>query len=316
MIHYTRLIPCGTAFLFAASTAFALEVTVTDFVNGEPIPPGYVDVTDGVPAGAALRVSHPPFVDYIIPANSGAASIVATRVGGLYLSNPADPDVFTNSGSGGGANNLINPDRFQVVFEWEDGEPIPFGEDFYGVSWANWSNTEFAQMITRVDLPDDNPIKVWHWFNDGWDYVGGGHSVLTEGHVLNITHFNAASEVVAEKTFNLINGRATEFFGDNRAFFTAEIVVQRQAPGDYVIIENLGGNIGYKGTVVELLEAVDPTPTTWAGFPLDEGYVDTGDFLGMIFVVGDFIYVFEMSQWMFLPEANVTESGSWTYVFR
>ena len=295
----------------------ALDVVVSEFIDGEPTPPGYVNVTGGVPTGSALRVSHAPFVDYIIPANSGGtAAIIAVKEGGVYLSNPSDPNVFSDIGSGGGANNLITPDAWQIVFEWEDGEPVPFGEDFYGVSWANWSNTQFATMTTRVDLPDDNPVKVWHFFNDGWNYGtdGSGHTVLN-GHVLSVTHYNAANTMIAEEEFVLVGGKAAGFFGDHRAFYTAEITVQRQAEGDYVIIDNIGANIGYKGTVVELLEATEPTE--WAGFPIINGaYVDTGDFLGMLFLAGDFIYVFDLGGWAYLPESLVESSGTWLFIFR
>ena len=303
------------AFAVAAASVTALEVTVTEFVDGEPIPPGYVEVVPEVPDGAALMVSEPPFVDYLIPANSGSASIIALKEGGQYLSNPADPDIFSDVGNMSGANSGTDPDRWHVVFTWTDGEPVPFGEDFYGVSWANWNADSVAVMTTRVDLPDNNPVKVWHFFNDGWDYVGSGHNAV-DGHILEVTHYDAAGGVVAEETMVLTNGKATEFFGDNRAFFTAEIVVQRQAAGDYVLITNTGGNIGYKGTVVELLDDVpDPDPE-WAGIPLIDGWADTGDFMGLVYPVGDFVYVWDLQGWLYLPEDHVAEDGAWAFFIR
>lgn len=68
---------------------------------------------------------------------------------------------------------------------------------------------------------------------------------------------------------------------------------------------------------VVIAEGTDPVPSTWAGFPLDEdGWVDTGDFMGMLNVVGDFVYSFSLDQWLYLPESAVFESGAWTYVYR
>lgn len=56
---------------------------------------------------------------------------------------------------------------------------------------------------------------------------------------------------------------------------------------------------------------------TWAGYPIAEGgFVDTGDFMGVIYPVGDFIYVYDLGSWMFLPESHVSESGAWSYIFK
>ncbi|MCC5806642.1 MAG: hypothetical protein JJU00_09980 [Opitutales bacterium] len=306
------------ALAVAAASVSALEVTVSEFVNGEPIPPGYVEVVPEVPDGSALMVSEPPFVDYLIPANSGSPAVIAMKEGGQYLSNPSDPDIFSNAGSGGsGANSFAggdNPDLWHVVFTWDDGTPVPFEEDFYGVSWANWNVDTVAEMTTRVDLPDDNPVKVWHFFNDGWDYAGSGHNAV-DGHILTVAHYNASGVVVAEESVTLSGGNATDFYGDNRGFYTAEIVVQRQAEGDYVLIGNTGGNIGYKGTVVELLEA-DETDPEWAGIPLIDGWADTGDFMGLVYPVGDFVYVWDLQGWLYLPEDHVGEDGAWAFFIR
>jgi hypothetical protein len=303
------------ALLPFAAALQAVDVTVHEFVNGDPVPFPYVDVTgESIPAETVLKVSEAPFVDYLIPTNSGVPSILAQKETGAYLSNLADPEIFTDMGSGGGGNSLTDPDKWQVVFEWTDGLPLPIGSDFYGVSWANWNATQFATMTTRVTLPDTAPVRVWHFFNDGWDYISEtGHTVLTEGHELQVTHYSADGTVVSDQTVKLLNGKATEFFGDNRAFFTAEISISGQTAGDYVDITNRGGNIGYKGTVVEAVEGAE----TWAGYPvMESGYVDTGDFMGLVYPMGDWIYVSSISNWVYLPESHVEAGGAWGFVVR
>tara|TARA_B110000037_G_scaffold212998_3_gene266780 strand:+ start:40908 stop:41168 length:261 start_codon:yes stop_codon:yes gene_type:complete len=54
----------------------------------------------------------------------------------------------------------------------------------------------------------------------------------------------------------------------------------------------------------------------WAGYPVDEnGFADTGSFLGSVYVgAGSWIWIFSIDSWMYLPEANVQANGSWGYL--
>lgn len=53
---------------------------------------------------------------------------------------------------------------------------------------------------------------------------------------------------------------------------------------------------------------------TWAGFPVrPDGWVNTRNFLGFIYPVGDFVYVWNLDTYMHLPEANVRAEGAWAY---
>lgn len=299
------------------TSASAVEVIIDRFVDGEPAPFPYVDVSDDtIPEEAILNVSQAPFIDYLIPSNSGAPAIIAQKETGLYLSNLADPEIFTNMGSGGGANSLFNPDRYQTVFKWEDGVPLPFGQEFFGVSWANWNNTQYAEMTTRISLPNTDPVRVWHFFNDGWNYADGNHTVLTQGHEVTVIHYSASGDVVSSQTMNLMSGGASGFFGDHRQFYSMQVNISGHNAGDWVDIMQRGGNIGYKGTVVQALDDVGP-PTTWAGFDIMEsGYVDTGSFMGMVYPLGDWVYVVDLAGWAYLPEDHVDEAGAWTFIVR
>lgn len=56
---------------------------------------------------------------------------------------------------------------------------------------------------------------------------------------------------------------------------------------------------------------------TWAGFPIGaDGWVDTGTFLGLVYPLGDFIYVLSLDGWMYLPEAHVATEGAWGFAVR
>jgi len=54
----------------------------------------------------------------------------------------------------------------------------------------------------------------------------------------------------------------------------------------------------------------------WAGLPIDEnGWVDTGDWMGALYVVEDpWIYSAKAGAWLYLPGESISESGAWTYV--
>lgn len=58
-------------------------------------------------------------------------------------------------------------------------------------------------------------------------------------------------------------------------------------------------------------------PQTWAGYPIgQDNWVDTGNWLGWINPIGDFIYSQSLGGWLHLPEDRVVEEGAWAYSFR
>ena len=59
-----------------------------------------------------------------------------------------------------------------------------------------------------------------------------------------------------------------------------------------------------------------PAEPTWAGYPVLDDYVDTGDWLGWIYVLPPYIYIVDLGSWAYMEEAHVNEQGSWAYVFR
>jgi hypothetical protein len=307
-MKHTRITLTAAAVLAAANLQ-ALTLEVQKFEEGGAIPAGYQDVSDGIDAEASFNVSADPFVDYLIPNNAGSAGITAQKDGGQYITSST---VDSMGGNASGANSLIDPDRFQVVFQWDDGTPLPIGSDFYGVSWANFLADSTATLETRVDLPTDEEVTIYHWFNDGFNYTDG-HDTLA-GHVLTVTLFAADGSEIASETMTLGSGGAESFFGDHRQFYSSIITATRTAEGDYLVITNVGGNIGYKGTAVAILES---TGTTWNGFSVDaQGFADTGTWLnGVVFVPNPadeagWVYAYALAKYVY-----VTPSG-WVYIPR
>jgi hypothetical protein len=284
--------------LLAAGTASALTLEIQNFGEGEPIPAGYQNVTDGVDAEAVINVSSDPFVDYLIPSNSGSAGITAQKFGGEYITSSTAAEM---GGNNGGANSLIDPDAYQVVFAWEDGDPLPFGEDYYGVSWANWGADTVATLETRIELAAEEEVTVYHWFNDGWNYADGGHNVLA-GHNITVTQYTADGTEVSSESAVLSSGGAESFFGDHRQFYSGIIKATRTAPGDYLIIENEGGNIGYKGTAVALLGDTggNTGPGDFSDYELVDGWVDSGSFMGWVYVESHpWVFPLALDKWIY-----------------
>jgi hypothetical protein len=53
---------------------------------------------------------------------------------------------------------------------------------------------------------------------------------------------------------------------------------------------------------------------TWAGYSIGpDNWVDTGDWLGRVNPVGDYVFVQSLGGWLFLPEDHVSEAGAWGY---
>lgn len=67
---------------------------------------------------------------------------------------------------------------------------------------------------------------------------------------------------------------------------------------------------------VPILEMRDRSdPTTWAGWPIQEnGWVDTGSFLGWVYPVGDFLFIQDLGKYVYLPESHVGPGGAWMFI--
>ena len=62
-------------------------------------------------------------------------------------------------------------------------------------------------------------------------------------------------------------------------------------------------------------------PVWWSAYPValeQDGikYVDTGAFLGWIFVSDDWVYIPLINSWAYMPEEFVSLNGSWSYILR
>jgi hypothetical protein len=83
------------------------------------------------------------------------------------------------------------------------------------------------------------------------------------------------------------------------------------ASGDIFLFDNV--YIDYSGVN---LDGDEPPGATWAGMPVVDGWVDTGSFMGNVYPMGDWVYIQRLGNWVYLPEANVGETGAWAYAVK
>jgi hypothetical protein len=52
----------------------------------------------------------------------------------------------------------------------------------------------------------------------------------------------------------------------------------------------------------------------WAGYPVSDNFVDTGDWLGWLYV-GDapWVFCYNLSDYLYIDEDAVSEAGGWVY---
>ena len=92
-------------------------------------------------------------------------------------------------------------------------------------------------------------------------------------------------------------------------------------PGEATIVATQGGsrtfNIAPEVSRLLVVSCEVVGGEKWAGYDLVGGeYVDTTDWFGWLNIAADpYVYSESLTQWIFLPEDQVTVDGAWTYLF-
>ena len=92
-------------------------------------------------------------------------------------------------------------------------------------------------------------------------------------------------------------------------------------PGEATIVATQGGsrtfNIAPEVSRLLVVSGEVVGGEKWAGYDLVGGeYVDTTDWFGWLNIAADpYVYSESLTQWIFLPEDQVTVDGAWTYLF-
>lgn len=170
-------------------------------------------------------------------------------------------------------------------------------EGFWATSWIGDESGGGATWIFRVEVGADS-LQIWHWWNHG----------LADRQTVTARLFNAAGQVLLE---HVVMVHQTTIFRQ----YTSIIDVTGTADGDYLLIEHVGTNVGWRGSAVlagsDTGGPIDPPPPfgRFAGFPMEDGFADTGDWLGLVFV--------EPHPWIYSPYLGTwaLEASGWLYLF-
>ncbi|MEX0329914.1 MAG: formylglycine-generating enzyme family protein [Puniceicoccaceae bacterium] len=118
----------------------------------------------------------------------------------------------------------------------------------------------------------------------------------------NVTEFN---DTIYQDSNQRVIGSGGSFL-DNPVFISSEGNVRTTTPGSELM------QLGFR---VTSLQPIGASGTTWGLWPVDGGYVDTGSWMGWLWVDSDpYVWSFSLSQWLFVPGENVSQSGAWVYI--
>jgi hypothetical protein len=204
---------------------------------------------------------------------------------------------------GGGGADRIHP-RIRLEMNWEDGqtdpatgEPIPVytppsggiwttGGDLIAPDYATiFSNAPGAIAVAITATVDGTPF----------DSANGGPRVWTGMQGLGWASGGALGNADCSRGVardDILNGGA----------FNAGLASASETYRLYAISEML---------------TVPEGGPTWAGYTIDEnGWVNTGDWLGWVFVNNaPYNYILSLDSWMFMSEEAVGTTGAWAYIF-
>lgn len=164
---------------------------------------------------------------------------------------------------------------------------------------ADWS--ESVPVIGERSTSDTPPVIV----------TPPSSITVTEG---DTATFTVAAEGSEPLTYKWYKDDILIAVADESTLVLAGTVVGDS--GSYTVeVGNPFGSVTSDPAVLEVEPFVPPT--SWAGFPiLQSGDVDTGAFLGTLRPFGDWVYLYSIDQYIYLPEADVSGNGAWIFLYK
>ena len=143
------------------------------------------------------------------------------------------------------------------------------------------ANTEYVVVLVITRSGEDE-LTITTTLSSGGGVLST-HSATDSGGLS--TSFDMLGVQVGSNTFGSTNSPDTE---DNGLTFSN------------IMLEYSGGS----------------STDTWAGYTVTDGWADTGDFMGWLYVDNDpwLISSSLNGNWIYLPESQVGDSGAWTYL--
>jgi hypothetical protein len=194
------------------------------------------------PVEPTVDLDDPAVIDWMTAEHRGTA--------GVYDLKATDNFVLTFQGFSG-SDNFESGHRFdeaQVFFGYTGGVNFNVPRDggvAFGTSFNGADDGEAALHI-RVDV-DDRLLYVYHWWNFGYgDFENLNLSLHSaDGTELDADGFEFNTQIAPSLGLDIAPG--ADYYSVN---FTTIIEVQGTAEGDYLVMENIGTNVGWRGTAV------------------------------------------------------------------
>jgi hypothetical protein len=265
------------------------------------------------PVEPTVNLDDPAVIDWLTAEHRGTA--------GVYDLKATDDFVFTFEGFSG-SDNFEGGHRFddaQVFFGYTNGVNFNVPRDggvAFGTSFNGADDGE-ASLQIRVDVGNRN-LVVYHWWNFGYGSFENLNVSLhsEDGTELASTVYAFDTSNAAELGLDIAPG--ADYYSVN---FTSIIEVQGSADGDYLLIENIGTNVGWRGTAAatERFHEEETFEPGWVDDPrLDCIYMITPD-VAYSYSLG---YVYNYSQdWIYqslhglfyVPPGSSIEEGAYFY---
>ena len=180
-----------------------------------------------------------------------------------------------------------------------------------------------TEVVASLEIVRPDPVAA---SDVNWT-TGAGTTDLAVPGVTDFVSTNGAPDLTAVTPVQIAwEGSLVDFYlGDVNAGATT--ILDQSLMGnatevtEFRIIANVPAGSANKNRmrVEELMvQAASGEAPTWALWPiLDEaGNVDTSPWMGFLNVINDpWIWSYSLNQWLYIDGNNVTESGSWAYLF-
>lgn len=166
------------------------------------------------------------------------------------------------------------------------------------------TQAQFGDFDTFKATLQSNPVTV------DWDAMTVSYT-SSNGDVLNLEYNTSlASADIPNHTVPVfaVNGSPVNYdeswpvLDSPWTSLVARVFTIQDAKGAQLVSD-------WSAAVPEILQEA-----TWAGYPiLPSGDVDTGTVFGLVHPIGDWVYIYSLGRYIFLPESNLSSHGAWFF---
>jgi hypothetical protein len=243
----------------------------------------------------------------------------------LFIPNTANPDFYDGAVPLDDPNILYHNNGDGTFTRIIEGPLVTELGMSFAAGWADYDNDgdldvvlsdgqNFANESSQLPAA---PLALYR--NDG----GNDNNWLNLSLVGTLSNRSAiGAKVFAHANVNGVAMQQMREVGCGKGGFGQSDMRVHFGLGDAAVVDTLR-IVWPSGTVQEMQDVaanqfmtIEEAGLTWAGYPVIDGWADTGDFMGWLYI-GEDPWVISTSMdghYIFCPEGHVGESGAWVYV--